>query len=69
MAKELFVGTFIHSLNLNELEIGENSVIGVEGGRIKFIEKDVQDVEAVKKAHGFDGAKAPTMSAAELTIV
>lgn len=57
MGKELFVGTFVHSLSLENLEIGENGAIGVEDGRIVFVEKNVTDVEAVKKAHGFERAK------------
>ena len=57
MGKELYVGTFVHSLSLNELEIGENGVIGVESGKIAFVEKNVTDLDAVKKAHNFEGAK------------
>jgi hypothetical protein len=57
MGKELFVGTFVHSLSLEKLEIGENSVIGVENGKIAFVEKNVKDLEAVKKTHGYEGAK------------
>ena len=57
MGKELFVGTFVHSLTLTELEIGEKSVIGVEDGKIAFVEKDVKDLEAVKTAHNFGDAK------------
>jgi guanine deaminase len=57
MGKELFVGTFVHSLSLAELEIGQKSVIGVEAGTIVFVEKGVKDLEAVKKEHNFEGAK------------
>ena len=57
MGKEVFVGTFVHSLSLKELEIGVKSVIGVEDGKIAFIEKNVKYVEAVKKEKGFEGAK------------
>jgi hypothetical protein len=57
MGKELFVGTFVHSLSLEHLEIGDKGAIGVEDGKIVFVEKDIADVEAVKKAHGFEGAK------------
>jgi len=57
MGKELYVGTFVHSLSLNQLEIGENGVIGVEDGKIAFVEKNVKDLEAIKKAHNFEGAK------------
>jgi len=62
MGKELFVGTFVHSLRLNELEIGENSVIGVEDGKIKFVEKNVKDLGAIKKTYDFEEAKV-TLSA------
>ena len=57
MGKELYVGTFVHSLSLNQLEIGENGVIGVEDAKIAFVEKNVEDLEAIKKAHNFEGAK------------
>ena len=57
MGKEVFVGTFVHSLSLTQLEIGENGVIGVENGKIIFIEKNVKDLEAIKKSHNFEGAK------------
>jgi hypothetical protein len=57
MTKELFVGPFVHSLSLEELEIGENGVIGVEDGKIVFVEKNVKDLEAVKKTHHFEEAK------------
>ena len=57
MGKELFVGTFVHSLSVEQLEIGDKGAIGVEDGKIVFVEKDIADVEAVKKAHGFEGAK------------
>lgn len=56
MGKELYVGTFVHSLSLKELEIGESGVIGVEDGKIAFVEKGVKDLDAVKKSHGFEGA-------------
>jgi guanine deaminase len=57
MGKELFVGTFVHSLSIAELEVGEKSVIGVEDGKIAFVEKNVTDLEAVKSAHKFEDAK------------
>ena len=59
MGKELFVGTFVHSLSISELEVGEKSVIGVDDGKIAFVEKDVKDLEAVKTAHKFKDAKVP----------
>lgn len=57
MGKELFVGTFVHSLSLEELEVGEKSVIGVEDGKIVFIEKNVKDMDPVKIKHNFEKAK------------
>jgi len=57
MGKELFVGTFVHSLNLAQLEVGENGVIGVENGKIVFVEKNIKDLEVLKKTHNFEGAK------------
>ena len=62
MGKELFVGTFVHSLSLAQLEIGENSVIGVDNGKIVVVEKNVKDLEAVKKTHNFEGAKTTILS-------
>jgi guanine deaminase len=57
MGKELFVGTFVHSLSLAQLEIGDNGVIGVEDGKILFVERNVSDLEAIKKTHSFEEAK------------
>jgi hypothetical protein len=57
MGKELFVGTFVHSLSLQMLEVSENSVIGVEDGKIAFIAKSFKDLESVKTAKGFEDAK------------
>jgi guanine deaminase len=57
MGKELFVGTFVHSLSLAQLEVGENGVIGVENGKIVFVEKNTTDLEALKKTHNFEEAK------------
>jgi hypothetical protein len=57
MGKELFVGTFVHSLSLEELEVGEKSVIGVVDGKIAFIEKNVKDLDPVKIKHNFEEAK------------
>jgi guanine deaminase len=63
MGKELFVGTFVHSLSIAELEVGEKSVIGVDDGKITFVEKDVKDLEAVKTAHNFEDAKVRAWTA------
>jgi hypothetical protein len=57
MAKELYIGTFVHSLKLNELEIGEKGVIGVKNGKISFVEKNIEDLSTLVEKHGFEGAK------------
>lgn len=59
MGKELFVGTFVHSVSLAQLEIGENGVIGVENGKIVFVEKNVKDLDSLKKTKGFEDANVP----------
>ena len=69
MGRELFVGTFVHSLSLAQLEIGENGVIGVDNGKIVFVEKDVKDLEAIKKAHNFEGeAKTTILSGSQFLL-
>jgi hypothetical protein len=68
MGKELFVGTFVHSLSIAELEVGEKSVIGVDDGKIAFVEKDVKDLEAIKTAHNYEDAKVSTLESFKLTV-
>lgn len=52
----LFVGAFVHSIGLTELEICRNGIIGVnERGRIAFIERDVQDLTATLTKNGWTG--------------
>ena len=51
------MGTFVHSLSLQKLEVSENSVIGVEDGKIAFIAKSFKDLESVKTAKRFEDAK------------
>jgi len=57
MGKELFVGTFVHSLGLKDLEVVENSAIGVDNGKIVFFEKSAKNVNELIKAHGFEDSK------------
>jgi len=57
MGKELFLGTFVHSLNLKDLEIVEKSAIGVDNGKIVFFEKSAKDINEVIQTHGFEDAK------------
>lgn len=68
MGKELFVGTFVHSLSLSKLEIGENGVIGVDNGKIVFVEKNVKDLEAIKKARDFEEAKTTILSGCQFLL-
>ena len=68
MGKELFVGTFVHSLSLSQLEIGENGVIGVDNGKIVFVEKNVKDLEAIKKARDFEGAKTTILLGSQFLL-
>lgn len=45
--RTVYLGTFVHSISLSELEIGEKGAIGVdENGIIQFVEKNV-DLEQV----------------------
>lgn len=53
------MGTFVHSLSLQELEVSEKSVIGVQDGKIVFVEKNVGDFESLKSTKGFEDAKVP----------
>lgn len=56
--KKLFVGAFAHSKSLQELDICQDGLIGVdETGRIAFIERGTSDVEAALKAHSWDCAE------------
>lgn len=43
LPKTIYVGTFVHSLSLSNLEIGEKGAIGVdENGTIRFVERDTE---------------------------
>lgn len=54
LEKTLYVGTFIHSISLTELEICEKGVIGVdEKGKIAFIEREGRG----EKKEGWEAAK------------
>ncbi|KAK8214475.1 hypothetical protein IWZ01DRAFT_432907 [Phyllosticta capitalensis] len=59
MQKTVYVGTFVHSKSLQELDICERGVIGVdETGKIAFIERHTVDLETILKEHeGWSGAK------------
>ncbi|OAL49484.1 guanine deaminase [Pyrenochaeta sp. DS3sAY3a] len=54
ISKTIYLGPFVHSVSLAELEICEHGAIGVdENGIIAFVEKNAQaqDEEAVKSKH------------------
>ena len=56
LRKSIYFGTFIHNVSLSEVEILENSAVGVdEKGVIVFVEKDVgrSDVLRVAENHGW----------------
>jgi guanine deaminase len=56
--KTIFIGPFVHSKSLDELDICEHGAIGVdENGVIAFIERDVQDAEPIVKKHGWVNPK------------
>lgn len=45
----IYLGTFVHSKSLSELEICDQGAIGVDSaGVIKFVERDVVRIEDVK---------------------
>lgn len=55
----IYLGPFVHSKTLKELEICENGAIGVdETGVIRFVERGVESVEeVVKKFESWNDAK------------
>ncbi|KAF2828579.1 guanine deaminase [Ophiobolus disseminans] len=49
ISKTIYLGPFVHSKSLTELEICENGAIGVdENGIIAFVERDAQSFESIK---------------------
>jgi len=53
--RTLYVGAFVHSKSLKDLDICQDGIIGVdEHGKIAFIERDEKDVAAAAKKHGWD---------------
>lgn len=61
MKHTLYIGPFVHSKSLHDLEICQKGIIGVdELGKIAFIERTGsdgeggEDGEAVAKKHGWD---------------
>ena len=58
LEKTIYVGAFVHSKSLQELEICQKGAIGVdENGTIAFVERDVTDPEAPGKKGGWESAK------------
>lgn len=50
----IYVGAFIHCKTLQQLEICDNSAIGVdEHGVIQFVERDAPDAHAIARARGW----------------
>ncbi|PSN72100.1 guanine deaminase [Corynespora cassiicola Philippines] len=56
--KTIYLGAFVHSVSLSELEICERGAIGVdEAGLIQFVERGVEDVEILKGKEGWGSAE------------
>ena len=55
-SQTLYYGTFVHNTSLAKFEVLENTVIGVEDGKIAFIEKNIMkgNVEWIAGQHGWD---------------
>jgi guanine deaminase len=64
ISKTIYLGAFVHSTSLTQLEICPKAAIGVdETGTIAFIEKDVSDLQALKSQHpDFQSASTITLS-------
>lgn len=59
----IFLGSFVHSKSLTELEIVENGAIGVdEKGVIRFVEKSVASLDEVKSKAGAGWENAETVT-------
>lgn len=56
--KTIYLGTFVHSVTLTELEIGEKGAIGVnEEGVIEFVERNVGLAHVHEKYGSYKDAK------------
>ena len=49
----MFVGTVIHCLSLNELEVLQHGILGVSGGRIEFLEDSTAPVDELLEKHSW----------------
>ncbi|KAH6616399.1 guanine deaminase [Boeremia exigua] len=62
VSRTIYIGPFVHSKSLTELEICENGAIGVdENGVIAFVEKEL-DLEAVQSKHSWQDAASVRLS-------
>ncbi|KAI9783027.1 MAG: hypothetical protein M1816_001604 [Peltula sp. TS41687] len=52
--RTIFVGTFISCRTLQQLDICVNGAVGVDLGNIAFFEKDVADIDALARNHGWE---------------
>ena len=53
----VYYGPFVHCKELGTIDDCQKGAIGVDAeGKIAFVDRDVYDVEAVKKAHGWESA-------------
>jgi guanine deaminase len=58
LRRTVYIGTFIHSKTLQELDICDNAAIGVdELGKIAFVERSAGNVGNVTAAHGWENAQ------------
>jgi guanine deaminase len=58
ISKTIYLGTFVHSVTLTELEIGEKGAIGVnEAGVIEFVERNVGLAHVHEKHESYKDAK------------
>jgi guanine deaminase len=57
LRRTVYIGTFIHCVTLQKLDICEHGAIGVdEHGKIAFVERDAGNVDSVTAAHGWEDA-------------
>ena len=59
----IFVGTFAQCKSLQQLDICDRGAIGVDKhGKIKFVERQVDDVAAIASKYGWEDAEINTAS-------
>jgi len=58
ISKTIYLGPFVHSKSLQELEICKNGAIGVdENGKIAFVERDTTPLNVLEQQQGWKDAK------------